>query len=567
MTRKTTIFFTYLLFCLNLFGQNNGRPIKLIVSSLIEAAKIKNFNYDKKYKYTIIAKEINDGYYKYQYLSTINKTPIADDKPNPDPLITLTIQQSTPCIDNSGEECLLVKRSDRSKTETVRIKGFNYDERYICTIVVTELKNSTYNYNYVRTINCEKKPEEKEDYPITIEEDGLDDDDYIRYMKEGETILTYLPKKYYKGPELKPNIRYVLIVKEDVVSDQTFIKFVEQLEPTTKESKKIEIIVSGLVQCNDDKNGECLLFKRIDNNKTENTRIKNFNYDTNFIYNIYINEINESIYKYEYVSIIKRELKPTQPCPIPQPAPFKCNNIEDTIPTCNELIYTQYYLNTDGSIDIRPVNYHTTDFYKFFGKICGFTFEEDHKYTLEVKMDGDNYQLINVLCNTKMNFIQNPSKIEFDCSEVGGSSENPPPKDTIKKEDPKPKPTYKITELDSGVWYLRYLFQADSLIPINNLSDTSYYLNTDTWRNKINIFTPCNFYFDKLSTDEPKKFVFESLTVSLKKCDATTNLLFEQLDKINHYEIIDNKLKLSVYNNDLQDAKVLIVLEGVPKKK
>lgn len=584
MKNKQNILFFLLviLFIANIFGTPpppppSLPPTTLIVSQAIPCNKnkngkcllvkvkennkteiitgIKNFAYDNDYIYTIEVKQINEPEYKYIYIKTLERVPI-------NPPITLTIQKPTPCIDNSGEECLLVKRLDISKTETVRIKGFNYDERYICTIVVTELKNSTYDYNYERKLSCKPKPDSS--YTIIIEKDGFDVKDYVKYRVEGTNDTIQFPIDHFINANFTIGVRNILKVKEVENNNQTYLEILVPKQPKIFDTL---IVSSQTAPCSNNPNLQCLKITATDGWNLENIRsIKNFVFEKGYKYTLQVQKINT--YEYVLVEILSKE--EDLPCPNPPPTVFyDCDGSEKRIATCNEVIYTNYMLEDDNSMKIRPVD-QDIPFFKFYGNICGFTFIEDHKYTLEVKKDGNDYILEKILCDEKKNILPNPNEKKFTNCGNSKAQDNPKFEDEGNKDialQEKPKPTYKITELDSGVWYLRYLFQADSLIPINNLSDTSYYLTTDTWRNKINIFTPCNFYFDKLSTDEPKKFVYESLTVSLKKCDATTKLIFEQLRNVNHYEINDNKLKLSIYNNDLQDAKVLIVLEGVPKRK
>jgi hypothetical protein len=491
---------------------------------------------------------------------------VVEDRP-----IKLIVSDNAICNGNKNSDCLLVKGFDNNIFETVRIKKFDYDDRYIYTIIAKVINDGYYKYQHLTTTNKKLKDTsgggQIPTYQIIIEKDGFDVKDYVKYRVEGTNDTIQFPIDHFIGIDLIPNTRYVLKVKEVEKNDQTYLELAVQLEPGKIQKFDTLFVSSQTVPCSNNTTIQCLQIKTTDGlNLTNISNIKSFDYEKGYKYKLQVQKIKT--FEYVLAEVLSKE--EDLPCPNPPPTVFyDCDDIENRIATCNEVIYTNFMLEDDNSIKIRPVD-QDIPFYKFYGNICGFSFIEDHKYTLEVKKDGNDYILVKILCDEKKNILPNSNeKIFTDCGSKS-KLQNQPDDKNRKKEDsiPEiPKPRYNIKELDSAVWYLRYLFQTDSLQPINDLADTSYFFTTDISLDKINITTPCETYEDKLRSYEIKSFKYESRTVSGKRCDSTTKLLFEQLRNVNHYEISDNKLKLSVYNNDLQDAKVLIVLEGVPKKK
>lgn len=578
MIRKITFFFTYLLFCINLFGQNNGRPIKLVVSSLIEAAKIKNFNYDKNYKYTIIAKEINDSYYKYQYLSTVSKEPISDG--NKTIIYTIIIENDG--FDNPDYVTYKIKWENKLnkilKSRFNGIKKLKENCRYELDVEEKKINNEKY-----LELKIKLKQEDclyDNNYPITIEKDGLDDDNYIRYKKKDESVLYSLPKDHFNGIGLKPGTRYVLKVKEVVKGNETYLELVEQLEP--KPFIPIELIIT-IEPFYDYSN---IPYTYINKKGTEvleylnDTFIVGMKLEKGIKYKLIVKTVLLSNHESSSFELVK-QLEPiprkdtTQPCPnLPPTVFYNCKNVENRIATCNEVIYTQYYINSDNTIDIRPVDYATQDFYKFSGKICDFTFTEDHKYVLEVKKENANYRLVNILCDQKMDFIKNPGTIQYDC--LNNKSEVNPPIDSTKNGDnekqktdtipvyiPIPPTNFKPKSIDDAKWYLRYLFLENGVMPFNNLTDTSYSFTTKTWKKtclvKTPCKTPCSEFEANIITDDDGLFTFENINKFYTKCDSITHILIDQLITVKKYEIINNVLKLSINGKDL------IQLEGFPK--
>ncbi|MFN8284330.1 MAG: DUF4377 domain-containing protein [Chitinophagales bacterium] len=545
---------------------NTGKclEVKVVENNKTEIITgIKNFTYDNNYIYTITVKQINEPDYKYSWKETIK----IERKPED---ITLTVLQSTPCSDNSNEECLLVKRLDKSKTEIVRIKGFDYDKCYTYTLSVKESNESNYKYILKKTVDKKKKSEcDNPEYTIIIEKDGFDVENNVKYRVEGTNDTIQFPIDHFRGINFIKDTRYVLKVKEVIEKDQTFLELIEQLEPKpTSPNFDTLIILSQTVPCSNNPNIQCLQIQKFRNNNIEKvSNIKNFKHTKGNKYTIQAQKTNSN--EYTCIKILN-----TEPETETHISFYNCYGEEKRIQTNNDVIYTRYYINSDNSIDIRPVDYVTQEFYKFYGNICNFTFHEDHKYVLEVKRDGNDYILIKELCDTIMNYISNPSKkIYLPCVNIGQQN-NPPKPDNINnstrdsvqsKPYKKPPPNFKPKSIDSAIWYLRYLFQTDSLQPINDLTDTSYFFDTDISLDKINITTPCETYADKLRSYEKNSFKYESRTISGKRCDPTTKLLFEQLKQVNHYEIEDNKLKISFNDNTTQDAKVLIIFEGFPK--
>lgn len=277
-----------------------------------------------------------------------------------------------------------------------------------------------------------------------------------------------------------------------------------------------------------------------------------------------------------------------------KPAPVTVNNIPEIIPgnngkelyvyelpngkviqTNNTILFIDQWIEDDGSISIKLLG--ENNFRRFYNNIYRFTFYEGATYILEVIKEGNDFILMNVLSETPTS-VSKPAIKQYPAI---------PPhiinriltEEAIKDSKITAEPVYEVeeitdatatnyypvfnaTSLDSAIWRLRYLFQTDSLIPINDLTGTSYSITTDISLDKINIKTPCGSYDDKLRSYQKNKFIYESRTISFKKCDSSTELLFEQLKNVNHYEIIDNKLKLSINKPEFSEPKVLIVFEG-----
>lgn len=252
---------------------------------------------------------------------------------------------------------------------------------------------------------------------------------------------------------------------------------------------------------------------------------------------------------------------------------YNCKSEEQKKATPNEIIYTDYTLDSNGNISIRPVDV-TKPFYTFTGKIFGFTFLEDHKYTLEVLPKDNDYILIEILCDQKLNYVTNPAKkiypnntIDTITKSKNGVINNS--KINIQQENNENKiikPLVKIKSIDDAVWYLRYLFQKDELTPINDINDTSYTITFKSWKKASYIKTPCGDFEANCIVDDLGLFNFENLNGFLNRCDLTNKLFLEQLKIVNKYELVDNKLKLSINKPEFAQPKILIVFEGYPKQ-
>lgn len=497
----------------------------------------------------------------------IKQPPITQPPLPPPPTPTdykITVLQLTPCNDNIDQECLVIKRFDKSKIETVRIKNFKYDERYTYTLLVKELKESAYKYSWVKTIS--KIPKIQSSYTIIIEKNGLDDYNYIRYKKEGESVLTSLPKEYYKGVQLIPGTRYVLKVKEVVENNQTYLQVVEQVEPPIyKQKADIIITVEPFIdyhniQYSYTKNGVEIL------ETLNDSFIVGISLQKNVLYKLKVKDIGTDYTKFKLIErILPKDIEYTDPSDgiVPSTVFYNCNSEEQRIATNNDVIYTNYMLEDDHNIEIKPVD-KDIPFYKFYGNICGFTFVQDHKYVLEVKKEGNDYKLIRELCNTKMNYTEEIIK-KYSCD--GPDYEMLNPGDENRKKDanipdiPKPRLLYKINHLDSAIWHLRYLYDADGVEPHNFTEDDNklyFSISFDKFFNKAKGNAPCSSFEAKLLTNESDKFDCYNLIASERKCDVSVlqQLFFNQLQTVNKYDIIDNKLRL------FKDSKMLLLFEG-----
>ncbi len=316
-----------------------------------------------------------------------------------------------------------------------------------------------------------------------------------------------------------------------------------------------------IIEKNSIKNG-IVTYSKVIGSETESNTFPESNFtgiifDKNIRYVLNVREVEKG---YEtYLEVIE-QIEPKKETEYPEEnlipagiAPptcfYDCNNSEKAIATYNEIIYTNYMLGSDGSIKIRPVN-QDIDFYKFFGNIYGFTFHEDHKYTLEVKKNGNNYTLVKILCDTKLNIIPNPEKKEYPINA------NEPTIKTVNFDIPY---TVKIEDIYSARWYLRYLFVNDGIAPINILKDTSHEISFDQTQQTLKIKTPCMDTYYQIRIDQNGGFKFYSTNPPTSNCDETSRILLQKMSEVNSYSITDNKLKLS-YNN-----KDLIWFEGVIK--
>lgn len=418
-----------------------------------------------------------------------------------------------------------------------------------------------------------KKYNNDNTYSIIIEQNGLENPNYITYRKENDTNEIQFPKEYFRGKVLKKNTRYILKVTEIEESNQTFLKFVEQLEPKVLQNNNLPKELTITIEPIDDyrnitytfiKNGVEIL------ETLNDTFIKGIDLKKGIRYKLKVKPIyiNDEYLSFQLIEQIEPTLFKEELSNLPPHISYNCKNENKQIVTFNDIIIIDYILEDDNSLKISTDDTNIPAF-KFYGNICDFKYYEDHKYILEVKKDGNDYKLINILCDEKMNYLSEPKeKIFNNCIEYDKKQFNET--DTQNKINNNSKGILKrvskITYLDSATWYLRYLFQADSVQPINILNNNYYYLITDTLLNKIKIITPCTTLDDKLIIKDKNECRYEPRTISLKKCDTITDLLLKQLRAINHYTIENNILKLSVVSdNGEADPKTLIILEGFPK--
>ncbi|MFN8296679.1 MAG: hypothetical protein U0T69_10820 [Chitinophagales bacterium] len=244
------------------------------------------------------------------------------------------------------------------------------------------------------------------------------------------------------------------------------------------------------------------------------------------------------------------------------------------IQTNNTILFTGQWIEPNGSISIKK--YGENDFKYFSGYIYGFTFHEGATYILEVKKVGSDFILINVLSETPTN-VSKPATKQYPAI---------PPhiinriltEEAVKDSKITAEPVYEVeeitnakatnyypvfnaTSLDSAIWHLRYLYEADGITPHNFTeedNDLYFSVTFDKFFNKAKGNAPCSPFEAKLLTNESDKFDCYNLIASDRRCDASTlqQVFFKQLQTVNKYDIVDNKLRL------LKDSKVLLLFEG-----
>jgi hypothetical protein len=306
----------------------------------------------------------------------------------------------------------------------------------------------------------------------------------------------------------------------------------------------------------------------------------------------YVLKVKEVVKKDQtYLELVK-QLEPAEVTLPPNSIsvyPYDCKGKEERIQTSYDIIYTQYLINSDGSINIRPVDYATPDFYKFSRKIIGFTFIEDYKYVLEVQKTDSDYILVNVLCEQKMNLVPDPDTIIYSLSNSIPQSflrkkekiDNQDEKNRYQDKPIKtsegignypgiPKSTKPNPPLDGTLWYLRYLRKTpkdssalDTIVyPV---IDNSYFLKCDSFLNKCSGITPCAAFEAFCSYNIVNKtFEVSKLatpTIADGPCEQRKlqRLFFDQLQSSKEFKIENGFLEL------MNNERILLYFDSVPR--
>lgn len=244
------------------------------------------------------------------------------------------------------------------------------------------------------------------------------------------------------------------------------------------------------------------------------------------------------------------------------------------IQTNNTIVFIDQWIEDDGSISIKLLG--ENNYRRFYNNIYRFTFYEGATYILEVIKEGSDYILINVLSETPTS-VNKPAIKQYPTvpphiinrilteDKIKDSKITAEPvyevQETTDATTTNYYPVFSATSLDSAIWHLRYLFEADGITPHNFTKediDLYFSITFDKFFNKAKGTTPCTTFEAKLLTDNSDKFDCYNLIAPERRCaiSALQQVFFNQLQTVNKYEIVDNKLRL------LKDSKVLLLFEG-----
>lgn len=248
------------------------------------------------------------------------------------------------------------------------------------------------------------------------------------------------------------------------------------------------------------------------------------------------------------------------------------------IQTNNTILFIDQWIEDDSSISIKLLG--ENNFRRFYNNIYRFTFYEGATYILEVIKEGNDFILLNVLGETPTN-VSKPAIKQYPAvpphiinrilteDKIKDSKITAEPvyevEETTDATTKNYYPVFNATSLDSAIWHLRYLYEADGIIPHNFTEDDSdlyFYVTFDKFFNKAKGITPCANFEAKLLTNDSDKFDCYNLIAPERRCEISTlqQVFFNQIQTANKYEIMDNKLRL------FKDSKVLLLFEGFPIK-
>lgn len=249
------------------------------------------------------------------------------------------------------------------------------------------------------------------------------------------------------------------------------------------------------------------------------------------------------------------------------------------IQTKNIILFIGQWIEDDGSINIKFLD--EANFRRFYNNIYRFTFYEGATYILEVVKEGEDFTLINILSETptsvsKPTIKQYPAfpsditkkiltkeTIKYNNITTRSVSESENIKDKSTKNY---YPVFTSNTLENAIWHLRYLYEADGVLPYNFIEEDAelkFNISFDKFLNKANGSSPCTNFECVLLTNELDKFDCYNTIITEQRCanSKIQQLFFNQLQTVNKYDIIDNKLRL------FKDSKMLLLFEGFTIKK
>lgn len=242
-------------------------------------------------------------------------------------------------------------------------------------------------------------------------------------------------------------------------------------------------------------------------------------------------------------------------------------------PSYYDILLTDIWIEDNNGIKVKKPDEET--FRIFYNNIYGFTFIEGHKYILEAEQIDNDYRLIKIISDKDINvkdpkikvYPSTPPNLLNSMKANGNKIIKETAEDVTIPINPIAEinsTIYQINSLDSGYWYLRYLYEADGVTPITftEKDELQFRIIFDKFFNKASGSTPCSTFEAKLLTNDSDKFDCFNLIAPDRKCEITKlqQLFFNQLQTVNSYLIIDNKLQLS------KDSKILLWFEGRKKR-
>ena len=204
--------------------------------------------------------------------------------------------------------------------------------------------------------------------------------------------------------------------------------------------------------------------------------------------------------------------------------------------------------------------------------------------SLPRKNEGNDFTLIKILSETPTNVsqpavkeypkipasirnrdldgeIKNKNSTAIEATDVSAeyaTEENNIPKKNF-------QPAFKSESLDNTDWHLRYLYITDGVEPKNITEDEHaryFSVMFDKFLNKVKGITPCTSFEAKLLTNDTDKFDCYNVLEANTRCNIADlqQTFFNQLQTVNRYDIVENKLRL------FKDSKMLLLFEGFAVK-
>lgn len=310
---------------------------------------------------------------------------------------------------------------------------------------------------------------------------------------------------------------------------------------STSTGAEIWRIDAATVACN---SGQCMLVKKQGQQDFEifEDKIEGFDYTEGESYTLQVKKslksppikANESIYKYELVKINSTS-DPKYQNTKPGDQSYYGNIINIDIDygtiSCESGSEKQCYL-------VREKN--QKDYEIFNGCIYGFTFEGGYRYTLQVKRNGLDYDLVKIV---KKDFVEfNPNKIACTNQRTGVLNY-----DNTTNLKPEPRTSINTSSALDKKWYLRKMKDETN----NNQSlitdDNVIWIEINSFNDKLKGFGSCNSFEAVVRSDLNTSFQVSKVTSTLKNCGyiKLESLFLKVLQDADRFEIRDGNLILS----------------------